>query len=356
MNIVRFPLEGLSADYGDIILDSVSGNVDVIVVIFGREVLHETYSPDTEGKVYIRDIGALAMSYDPVQDIVLEEGQDGTFIRVDFLIRELPDPDPTIICSVFIYRCDAETGGTLDTHLLTDMPLSRVIEKQVQPRGWEFVSFYGPGEIIVQALYIGEDDDVQQQITIGTVPTNDGTYYRYDVSPGVIASRCGITVDRLISYEVGKQGSETIRFIVNNLPVKNETAFIFRNTFGAQETFTCTGDATTEEKWTRDFGNIGRKQRQISRDVERGITVNTGHIDRGTVALLEDLLNAQQIRLLEDGILREVTIMQETVKVTSRKDDMASIEFKYRYASNNQLQARIEGGRIFDHTFDDSFN
>lgn len=353
MNVARFPIEEVSADYGDIVLDLVSDDVEAVITINGKEVLHETYSPDIAGMVYIRDVGSLAMMYDNVQDISLDNGLDGKCVKLDISLKEGTE---TYATSVNIYRCDAETGDTLAVSVLKRMPLSHITKKITGIGRTEFISFYGDADIHADVVYYGSTKDELKTITIGKINTDDGSYYRYDVSPSVIATLCGIIEPDLISYTIYKSENESISYIVDKRPFLNQNTFIFRNIFGAQETFTCTGDSNSERKWTRSYGNINRKQRQISRDMAKTITVNTGYIDEETSGLLEDLLNSQNICYLEKGVLRDVSIIEESFKVTSRKDELIAVEFKYRYSSNNQIQFRTNKRRIFDCTFDESFN
>lgn len=353
MNVARFPIEEVSADYGDIILDSVSGDVEAVITKNGTEVLHEIYSPDISGMVYIRDVGSLAMMYDNVQDISLDNGLDGKFVKLDISLQE---GSQTFASSVSVYRCDAETGDTLAVSTLKRMPLSRVTKKITGIGRTEFISFYGDAEIKADVVFYGDGKDDIITVTVGNIIIDDGKYYRYDVSPSVIATLCSIIESDIISYTVYKSENESISFIVDNRPFLNKNTFIFRNIFGAQETFTCTGDSNSERKWTRSYGNINRIQRQISRDMAKTITVNTGYIDEETTGLIEDLLNSQNICFLEEGVLRDVSIIEESFKVTSRKDELIAVEFKYRYSSNNQMQFRTNKRRIFDFTFDESFN
>jgi hypothetical protein len=339
MNEVRFPEEGLSADYGDIILDSVSDGVEAIISIDGVEILHETFSPDTSGMVYIRDIGPLAMMYDHIRDISLDNGLDGESVVLDILLREGSDE---IGKQVRIYRSDAESGGTLSFRRLVWMPLSRVTDKITGPDSTEFLSFYGTERVWADVVYAdyASGTDMNTTIPVGTIIPEDGNYYRYDVSPSRIAELCSIAQEDLISYVIYKRAKDYVRFTMDHRPRQNKTTFIFRNSFGAQEAFTCTGDVSSERKWTRNFGNISRRQRLISRDMANTITVNTGYIDEETSGLIEDLLNSQSVRILEYGLLWEVSIVEESFKVVSRRDELNAIEFKYRYSSNNQMQYR----------------
>ena len=353
MNVVRFPIEELSADYGDIILDSVSGNVEAVISINGSEILHEVYSPDISGMVYIRDVGSLAMMYNDIDNVSLDNGIDGSCVVLDILLKE---GNETFSSPVTIYCCDAETGDTLAVSTLKRMPLSRLTSKVTGIGRTEFISFYGDGQIMADVVFYGDGKDDIKTIDIGNLTTNNGSYHRFDVSPSVIATLCGIIENDIIQYTVYKSENESISFIVDRRSYLNKNTFVFKNIFGAQEVFTCTGDDESERKWTRVFGTVNRSQRQISRDLLHTTKVNTGLINRETLGLLEDLMNSQYVYYLEEGVLRKVSIIEESFKVSSRKDQVIAVEFKYRYSSNNQLQYRTNKKRIFDFTFDGSFN
>lgn len=353
MNVVRFPIEELSADYGDIILDSVSGNVEAVISINGSEILHEVYSPDISGMVYIRDVGYLAMMYNDIDNISLDNGIDGSCVVLDISLKS---GNETFSSPVTIYCCDAETGDTLAVSTLKRMPLSRLTSKVTGIGRTEFISFYGDGQIMADVVFYGDGKDDIKTVEIGNITVGDNAYYRFDVSPSVVATLCGIIENDIIQYTVYKSENEPISFIVDRRSYLNKNTFVFKNIFGAQEVFTCTGDDESERKWTRIFGTINRNQRQISRDLVNTIKVNTGLLNRETLGLLEDMMNSQHVYCLEDGVLRKVSIIEESFKVSSRKDQVIALEFKYRYSSNNQLQYRANKKRIFDFTFDGSFN
>ena len=353
MNVVRFPIEELSADYGDIILDSVSSNVEAIISINGSEVLHEVYSPDILGHVYIRDVGSLAMIYNDTNNVSLDNELDGSSVVLDISLKE---GNEIFSSPVTIYCCEAESGDTLSVNTLKQMPLSRLTNKVTGIGRTEFVSFYGDGKIMADVVFhsVGKDDI--KTVEIGSLGFDDGKYYRFDVSPSVISTLCGIVENNIIQYTIYKSENDSISFIVDKRLFLNKKTFVFKNIFGAQETFSCTGDYENERKWTRSFGAINRAQRQISRDLLNTNKVNTGLISRDTVGILEDLMNSQYVYYLEEGVLRRISIIEESFKVSSRKDQIVAIEFKYRYSSNNQLQYRTNKKRIFDFTFDESFN
>lgn len=353
MKVTRFPVEDLSADYGDIIIESVADTLEAIISIGDNVILHEVYSADLHGKVYIRDVGTLAMVYNNINNIQLTDGIDGSSILLHITLKE---GEETFSNDIRIYCCDAETGDSLAVSTLKRMPLSRAHNKVTGIGRTEYLSFYGNGKITVDVLYYGQEKDELKSIELPALPDDKESYFRYNVSPAIIAQRCNISESKLIQYSIFKNENDMLVYKMERRAFLNQTTFVFKNIFGAQETFTCVGDAESERKWTREYGFINGNQIQTSRVLNHLTKINTGFINRSMIGVLEDLLNSNHVYIIEDGMLRQVSIMEETCKISSRKDQLIAFDFKYRVSSNNQLQYRSNKKRIFDYTFDSTFN
>lgn len=357
MIVKRFPIEGLSADYGDIILESVTENVDVKISISGVVVHHEIYTPDSFGMVYIRDFGSLSVDFFPLFDISLIPGIDGQYLPIDVSLSEGAQE---ISKTVEMYRCDAETAGTLTLETLIKSPLSRTDFKFTSIGRKEFISFYGGSSVYVDVVFAGttKDERIKKLIPIQAQNVQK-TFYRYDVSPSTIAALLNITELQIAYYSVYRADGYPIKFEMDNRLLQNQHTFLLRNTFGAQESFTTTGDDISERKWTRTFGSIGGKQTLTDRNLSNLYTVNTGYLDRRMVGVLEDMHQSKTLYLVDEFGLHEIQIQEESFKVTSRKDEVINVEFKYKYSSNNELQYRrnvSSFSRIFDPSFDPTFN
>jgi hypothetical protein len=354
MTITRCPEEGLSADYGDIIVTGVSDKLDFTVNYASVDILTETYYPDNAGAVYIRDIALLADMYRPENALSAETTSDAGAVAFSLQFK---NGSQTVTRNIKLYACETETAGTLTPSVMKIIPLTRCFNKMVCPGQKEYLSFYGSGTVTLSVAYRGTVNDLSQNITFATLSENADTIYRLDVSPETVAQRAGIEPDRIISYILYKNQRYPVRFIVNRYRQPQKT-FIFRNTFGAQETFTCTGDGESERKWTREYGQINRRRHLVSREMTLKQTVNTGYLTWEQTEILEDLLNSKQIALIDEYGWHPVSIEEETFKVKSRPDEMIDVEFKYRSASETQTQYRFNPKkyRIFDYTFDQTYN
>jgi hypothetical protein len=353
MNILRCPSQALSADFGDIIVGGISEKL-FFNVIFGSEIiLSETYFPDMDGVVHIRDMAPLAEIYREKTSLTpLGNTISGAItFTLQFIETE------TLTKSITLYACAAETAGTLTVAHLQAMPLTRCFGKFVCPGQKEYLSFYGSGNITLDIVCIGVSQDSFATFNYANLSANPSILCRIDVSPEAVAARAGIDPLQVVCYEVHKDNRAVAKFTMNKF-LQPQKTFIFQNSFGASETFTCTGDEEKERKWTREYGQITRRQHLISRRLETINTIQSGYLTRGQTEILEDLLNAQQIALIDAYGWHPVTIVEESFKVVSRKDELINVEFKYRLAGDNHLQYRAEPYKykIFDFTFDNSFN
>ncbi|MDR1098013.1 MAG: hypothetical protein LBL57_07775 [Tannerella sp.] len=353
---VRFPDNGLSSDFGDIILSEVSEKATAVFSIGGNPVLEEIYYPDANGKISIRDAGQLAKIYFETPGMGADSGADGS--SVTFSIS-LQDRSNTISKTVTIYRCDAETAGTLSAAQLKAMPLSQATKKTTGFGRTEYTGFYGSGTVSVYAVFREINGPLARTFTLHELPNSPETFYRINVSPSRIAEVAGIPEADIVYYNVYKSTSEIIRFTIDRRPYPDKTTFVFRNCFGAQETFTCTGDTETERKWERTFASVDRRQHPVSHELTRKHTVNTGYISKEMTGVLEDLMNSEDVCIITPDGWEPVVILEESFKVSSRRDALTAVEFKYRHRSNNQMQYRHRPFRkpgIFDGTYNKSFN
>jgi hypothetical protein len=360
MTITRCPETGLSADYGDIIVADISEKMNLKVTYNEEIILQEIYYPDNSGSVYIRDIALLADMYQQVNDLSTEITTDAGSITLSLDFTEIDADDEVVETDtqdITLYACESETAGTLTLDVLKNIPLTRCFNKTVCPGQKEYLSFYGTGEIKAVVIYTGTTRDQSAILTLTELPESADTIHRLDVSPAVIAGLADIEQSRIVYYILYKDKNCRIKYTMNPY-LRPQATFIFHNTFGTQETFTCTGDGESERKWTREYGQINRHQHLVTQELALKYTANSGYLTREQTEILEDLLNAKEISLIDEHGWHPVSIEEETFKVTSRRDELVDVEFKYRRSGQNQSQYRFNPKkyRIFDFTYDNTYN
>ena len=355
MQIIRCPNQALSADFGDIVIGNVAAAMDFTVSIGGTVVLNESYFPDNNGYIYIRDMAQLAELYRDKRPLSPNYSTALGYISFELLFSE---GSQSISRSVQIYICEAETAGTLNVTDLETMPLTRCFRKSVFLNQKEYISFYDDkGDITLDVVYTGETKDQFATFTIDTLIGNSEDIRRIDVSPAVVAGIANIDASMIVNYTVYLSRKSVVKFTMNPYLIP-QANFVFFNSFGAWETFTCIGDVEKERKWAREYGQSNRQKLLVNRNMESTHAINSGYITREQTAVLEDLLNARQIAIIDEYGWHPVFISEETFKVKSRRDELINVEFKYRLAGNNHLQYRHNPYRyrIFDFTHNKTFN
>jgi hypothetical protein len=244
MNILNCPAEALSADFGDIVIGNVSGKLDFKVSLGGKEILLESYSPDSTGFVYIRDMALLADMYRPENNLPEETASLNGSLTLALEFRE---GSQTLTRNVKIYACDLETDGTLMPENLKNIPLTRCFNKTVCPGQTEYISFYGPGAVTLVLFHTAGGENLSQTLAFASLPEGADVIHRLDVSPAAIARRTGIEESQITYYLLYKDRNCRIKFTMNPY-LRPGNTFIFPNIFGAPETFTCYGDSENERK------------------------------------------------------------------------------------------------------------
>lgn len=349
----NFPTSGLSAEYGDIVMTNVVAAVSVEISHAGVVILSESYTPDSTGTIRIREVGELAMLYFDSNDFADASGEDGDVVVLSITLTEGAQ---VISKNVTFYPCIVDFSGSLSTADIVTIPLSRSIKKETGIGRKEYISFYGGQTVKAYIVYKSTTDVGVTHDLI--VLANAAKFYRVNVSPSVIAALAGVAESDIVYYNIYTSEEFIIRFTVSERNYPFQKTFVFRNCFGAQESFTCIGDEIAERKWTREFGSINKKEVQVSRDLEAKFKVNTGLVTDNDLEVIEDLLHSDQICIIDEFGFQEVVILEENFSDSSRKDEVESVDFTYRLSQHNQFKTSYKAfrkPRIFTPDFDRRF-
>lgn len=358
MVATRFPDSGLTSEYGDIVISSVTAKVTVLISYADTAVtiLTEDYYPDATGKIIIPNIGKLALMHMDPSGIVLSNETNGGTLALYIKLTELTGIATIIEKTVTFYHSDVDFSGTINT-MIAYMPLSRTTRKITAPNRKEFISFYGSFSVYAYVVKRGTVGDVTVSAFLKSMADYKKMYH-IDVSPSVIASAAGCAVADLVYYNIYIYNTHMIRFTMDQRNYPTTRTFVFRNSFGAVETFTCTGDTENERTWEREFGLINNNNIQTDKELKSTIKVNTGYLSQRMVPVLEDLLNSDQIYLLAGNTIHPIVITDEDFSNNSRNYEVKSFELTYRFTSNAVVSKYVPLalGDLFDATFDNTFN
>lgn len=360
MVIDRWPTNVFTSEAGNIELSSVTGYVDLEVRLTGgTPFLNERYIPDASGRVTIFGIGDIAFNFIHLPEISahLQQLTSG----YETLMVKLAEKDGTpneSACHFYVSAINSD--GQLIPADLNTMPISLVNEKRTGIGRKENISFKGDGGIRIYAVHKSSTGD--KGITIGNYASPPFGYlgiFNYDISPALIATAAGCAEKDLIYYNVYKDESAVIKYIMSEREYPHLRTFAFINAFYGQETFHTLEAGNAETKWNRNIGSIAGINRQFRPITKKTFTVNTGWLKRKEIPVLEDLLSSQRVALWENGAFVAVVIDADSIKITDEREELIAVEFSYRYADDRYLRhkyvKRPKLG-VFDATFDATFN
>lgn len=217
----------------------------------------------------------------------------------------------------------------------------------------EYLHYYGTKAATVMAYY----DDGSSQEFDGVAVAGNGKYTTLDVSPNRFV-KAGRT---LCSYTVSV-GSRQQSYTIDQNDPDCAPVLIFTNSFGVQELMYCTGTAEVDPKYTRSNAVFGGNFRNYDIDELRTFKADTGILNTAMANWVDDLFRSKEIYVVnfyngQPTVGLEVAITDSNSKNDNNDETQPRFSFEYRYAQRNHNVIDIKrAGRIFDNTFDNTFN
>ncbi len=323
----------------------------VAITCAGEELLKETYYP-VSGNITIYDLGTL------LADAV----RPTTVATVGIAITELSGESSvaTWSCEFTAYYAtvdiDMSCQAFIDQYFLTLLDG----EKFTQLGHREYLHAAGANstQASVTAQYYKDGKVNSATISPDATPTHTvGSITTFDVSP-----------DRYYDADKGDLflytvtvGKRVQHFQIDHTEAVADPVLLFTNSFGCQEIFYCLGKKKIAPEFERKSAVIGGRKRNYSVKETRTFEGDTGIIRPSMAHFAEDLLRSDEIYLFRDYTQdKKVTITESKSERTNELDDTPSFTFSYQYAQRiqNVVFKDIDntGGRIFDDSFDDTFN
>ena len=222
----------------------------------------------------------------------------------------------------------------------------------------EYLYFVGslPSAPVCKAYF---DDNTDRTVPLSYTSIGDG-YGRIDASPANFLS----SGRKLLSYEI-KAGNRIQNYVVdNNVEPEVAPVLLFWNSFGVQELAYCTGELKQVASFERKQARIGRLKETYSMEEKENFKADTGYLTFPMANWWREVLRSKDIQVLtvvnggvEPGSGKPVVIISEKHEISNAADHLPRITFEYEYADRNHnvFDLRREG-RIFDDTFDYTFN
>lgn len=227
----------------------------------------------------------------------------------------------------------------------------------------------------LEYLHLWTDDDTEEGPT-ATATYTDGTQQTF--APDILSQAAGHKLIDASPRQFTAQGKTLQAYTVQAgarqqhymLQPDQDAApiLLFTNAFACQELIYCTGTHQVSPEYTRSSARIGGRLRNYRIEEQRTFKANTGPLTTEEASWADDLFRSREVYVCnvipaDDGSLptiepgKEVTITESKSERSSDDDALPTFTFSYQYAQRTQsvLQLRREG-RIFDNTFDHTFN
>ncbi|MBQ7989339.1 MAG: hypothetical protein IJ253_12685 [Bacteroidaceae bacterium] len=334
---------------------SVTINVD------GADIYRETLTP-VDGSITVSDLTGLLAIYAErrltvdVKIIIVE--QKVTYTTFTLLGQTYTIPDaPQYVdgaieeFQVLFSRADVgvDASDFYNKHFL-----SILLGAKVTAMGrLEYLHFYGSEAASCLAYYAdGTTQTFTPQVTGG-----NSRYTQLDVSPDNFA----ITGKVLTSYIV-TAGDRSQQYDIDLEQPDCAPILLFDNSFGVQELLYCTGTHKVSPEYKRQSARIGGLLRNYDIEETRTFMADTGILTTAMANWADELFRSREIFLVNvyNGVPqvgKEIVITDSKSEFTNDDAEMPRFTFTYQYAQriHNVVDLNREG-RIFDNTFDNTFN
>ena len=135
-------------------------------------------------------------------------------------------------------------------------------------------------------------------------------------------------------------------------------SLLFVNSFGCEELIHCVGTHKKASNYTRSQARILGQLANYKVVEDRVFSANTGALSPDMADWADELFRSDEVRHWFDGVPdKSIVITESKSEVTNDDDNLPVFTFSYVYAQriHNVLQPS-HAGRIFDYTFDFTFN
>lgn len=352
------------ADYGNIVVTGVNANLSMVLTADGISVLEEVYTPNHKKEVIIRNLGDVLQSYfEAVEEPVIDNSTRKLQKSVTITLND----GTSFTYSQRVFYSTISTGISVD---LTYVPfLTRYKKKKTTATRRELLNFYNNKQTVWLGIaYLLDNTPHFEKFEFyKCTDTHEGV--SLNVSLSKIVDFLGthniqVLCDDVIYYDAysvfdGIVKDET-RFINDKRVFHQETHFLYYNCFGLPETITFTGQDSRKIDPGITYAYLSDSCRQIDTLPVVSNQVHAGHISKEIAGCIEELLISDRKYLYADGrVGKEIVITEVSMEQDSINNRPISYSLTYRPAALRHLEYKriiYDSGRVFDKTFDDTFD
>lgn len=314
----------------------------VNITIDGDSVYNEWLYP-VDGSIRLEDLSDLVTPYArqrwQVNLVVTATAEGGSLVGTE---------------STIVVYCQCDFGGETAGDFLDSHFLSILMGTKVTALGrLEYLHTTG-GNASCTARYA---DGSTGSFSVGRAGGGNG-YTTLDVSPGNFTAPGKV----LTGYTVS-DGNRTQEYEIDLSRPDCAPVLIFVNSFGLDELAYCTGIHRVDPSYKRSAAYIGRLQRNYRIDETRAFKADTGPLTTAMANWWDEVFRSDSVRVVNfntDGspdVGKDLLITDSKSEYSNDDAEIPRFTFTYQYAQrNHNVVQLLRAGRIFDNTFDNTFN
>lgn len=328
----------------DVVFSITGYRAAVNIKVDGTLIFSENLYP-LSGKIMIRDLANLITPY-AKQSLAVSMDMD--------IVEEFESDSTTNTSSVSadIIYCEADFG-TNAPDFIANHYLSILLGTKITALGrLEYLHYIGTDPATVIATYGDGSTD-----TFKPVPTGgNDKYTTIDVSPAQFA----VDHKLLVSYSVSA-GSRSQEYELDLNAPDCAPVLIFDNSFGVEELLYCTGVSTLSPTYTRSSAYVNGLNKNYDIEEKKSIKADSGVLNFAMANWAQELFRSKYIRIVnfyagKPVIGKEIIITDSKDEYSNGDDTLPRFTFSYQYAQRNHNVVDLKrSGRIFDNTFDNTF-
>jgi hypothetical protein len=315
----------------------------LVSITIDSELAYEEWLYPSSGTVSVRDLPELVTPYARQRQMV------------SLAISATDEEGATLFSTqAEVVYCQADFGDVTASSFLSEHFLSILMGTKVTAMGrLEYLHMQGSDEASCTATY---SDGTTATFAVPVVQRG-GAYRSLDVSPdrfttpGKVLTRYTINAGRRSQdYEIDLTRPDCAPILV------------FVNSFGMDELAYCTGIHKVDPTYKRHSTYMGNVRKNYRIDETRAFQADSGPLTVAMANWWDELFRSDSVRVVNiyDGVPNVGKDLLVTDSKSAMSNDDAEIPrftFTYQYAQrNHNVVQLLRAGRIFDNTFDNTFN
>lgn len=295
----------------------------------GVTLLSEKYDPDSDDKVYIRDLGRVFESY---LSGVLSDGSQASISGAFRLYV-----DTLLIETTTALLCRAYTEQPASVFFADHKPLHLQFGKKVTlPLAKEYLTFYLATEDMVQVSVQYLHDGAVSESELVTFYEAANTGFRtLEITLRAVADLFpAIDAKAILSYKIGA-GEIFTQFNVDWNVYSDMKVFRYLNSFAVPASVCTRGEVSRKRSQTFETSKVGRIEKRFGIERTDTFKVSVGRkFSRTEELLLAELTQSELVEVYFRGSFREIVITEEDSDEAQRIGQFGDSSFSFRFADN----------------------